>query len=187
MKKLTTSVLAGLILLACGAPVWGQSRISELQLQLQAAEAQGNTAEAARIRAELERLQATPTFDLDQITVTGTRTPRSVGESSGTVTVIDAERVRRELSRNIQDLVRYEPGVSVRGNLRYGLQDFNIRGLDANRVLIQVDGIRQPERFTFGPFALGRDYFEIETLRTVEIIRGPASTLYGSDALGGGG
>jgi hemoglobin/transferrin/lactoferrin receptor protein len=185
MKKLTTSVLAGLILLACGAPVWGQSRISELQLQLQAAEAQGNTTEAERLRAELERLQTAPTFDLDQITVTGTRTPRSVGESSGTVTVIDAERVRRELSRNIQDLVRYEPGVSVRGNLRYGLQDFNIRGLDANRVLIQVDGIRQPERFTFGPFALGRDYFEIETLRTVEIIRGPASTLYGSDALGG--
>jgi len=79
MKKLTTSVLAGLILLACGAPVWGQSRISELQLQLQAAEAQGNTTEAERLRAELERLQTAPTFDLDQITVTGTRTPRSVG------------------------------------------------------------------------------------------------------------
>jgi len=154
MKKLTTSVLAGLILLACGAPVWGQSRISELQLQLQAAEAQGNTTEAERLRAELERLQTAPTFDLDQITVTGTRTPRSVGESSGTVTVIDAERVRRELSRNIQDLVRYEPGVSVRGNLRYGLQDFNIRGLDANRVLIQVDGIRQPARKPRSPVLL---------------------------------
>jgi hemoglobin/transferrin/lactoferrin receptor protein len=75
--------------------------------------------------------------------------------------------------------------VSVRRNVRYGLQDFNIRGLDANRVLIQVDGIRQPERFSFGPFNIGRDTFELETLKTVEIIRGPASTLYGSDALGG--
>jgi hemoglobin/transferrin/lactoferrin receptor protein len=52
-------------------------------------------------------------------------------------------------------------------------------------VLIQVDGIRQPERFSFGPFTIGRDTFELETLKTVEIIRGPASTLYGSDALGG--
>jgi hemoglobin/transferrin/lactoferrin receptor protein len=48
-----------------------------------------------------------------------------------------------------------------------------------------VDGIRQPERFSFGPFTIGRDTFELETLKTVEIIRGPASTLYGSDALGG--
>jgi len=73
----------------------------------------------------------------------------------------------------------------VRRSVRYGLQDFNIRGLDGNRVLIQVDGIRQPERFSFGPFTIGRDTFELETLKTVEIIRGPASTLYGSDALGG--
>ncbi|MEN9206106.1 MAG: TonB-dependent hemoglobin/transferrin/lactoferrin family receptor [Thermostichales cyanobacterium DRC_bins_46] len=185
MNKLKAALLLGVLVLVWAAPTWGQGRISELRQQLEAAEARGDRAEAERIRTELERWQAAPSFELEQITVTGTRTPRSVGESPGTVTVIDAERARRELSRTIRDLVRYEPGVSVRGNLRYGLQDFNIRGLDANRVLIQVDGIRQPERFSFGPFALGRDYFEIETLRTVEIVRGPASTLYGSDALGG--
>lgn len=94
--------------------------------------------------------------------------------------------------RDIRDLVRYEPGVSVRNNLQFGLQDFNIRGIDSNRVLIQVDGIRLPSAFQFGDpvvvgqgFNLGRDFFDPEILQSAEIIRGPASTLYGSDALGG--
>ncbi|ESA38593.1 hypothetical protein N836_32150 [Leptolyngbya sp. Heron Island J] len=127
-----------------------------------------------------------------RITVTGTRTPRTIQTSPTTVTVMDAEEVNRLLIRDISDLVRYEPGVSVRNNLQFGLQDFNIRGIDGNRVLIQVDDIRLPSAFQFGNpvtvgagFNLGRDYFDTEILRTAEILRGPASTLYGSDALGG--
>lgn len=126
-----------------------------------------------------------PLFLLEQITVTGTRTPRRVSDSPSNITVIDQQQLDRNGVQDIEDLVRYIPGVSVGDNFRYGFQDFNIRGLEGNRVLIQVDGIRQPERFVFGPFSLGRDYFEIETLKTTEIIRGAASSLYGSDALGG--
>ncbi|NJK61975.1 MAG: TonB-dependent hemoglobin/transferrin/lactoferrin family receptor [Synechococcaceae cyanobacterium SM2_3_1] len=126
-----------------------------------------------------------PVFLLEQITVTGTRTPRRVSDSPANITVIDQQQLNRNVVQDIEDMVRYIPGVSVGNNLRYGFQDFNIRGLEGNRVLIQVDGIRQPERFVFGPFNLGRDYFEIETLKTVEIVRGPASSLYGSEALGG--
>lgn len=130
--------------------------------------------------------------NLLRITVTGTRTPRTVQEAPATTTVIDAEDIDRLLIRDAADLIRYEPGVSVRNNLQFGLQDFNIRGIDGNRVLIQVDGIRLPSAFQSGDpvvvgqgFNLGRDYFDLEILRTAEIIRGPASTLYGSDALGG--
>ncbi|MFS8909535.1 TonB-dependent hemoglobin/transferrin/lactoferrin family receptor [Synechococcus sp. H60.3] len=163
-----------------------QEQIRELEAQIEAARRRGDQAEVERLQADLQVLQqGTPVFNLQQVTVTGTRTERTLADSPASITVIDRERLRRELIQNIQDLVRYEPGVSVRRNVRYGLQDFNIRGLDANRVLIQVDGIRQPERFSFGPFNIGRDTFELETLKTVEIIRGPASTLYGSDALGG--
>ncbi len=163
-----------------------QEQIRELEAQLEAARRRGDQAEVERLQADLQVLQqGTPVFNLQQVTVTGTRTERTLADSPASITVIDRERLRRELIQNIQDLVRYEPGVSVRRNVRYGLQDFNIRGLDANRVLIQVDGIRQPEQFSFGPFNIGRDTFELETLKTVEIIRGPASTLYGSDALGG--
>lgn len=127
-----------------------------------------------------------------RITVTGTRTPRTIQSSPTTVTVIDTDDVNRLLIRDISDLTRYEPGVSVRNNLQFGLQDFNIRGIEGNRVLIQVDDIRLPSSFQFGDavtpgqgFNLGRDYFDTEILRTAEILRGPASTLYGSDALGG--
>ncbi|MCJ2543079.1 TonB-dependent hemoglobin/transferrin/lactoferrin family receptor [Thermostichus vulcanus] len=175
---------------ATPAPVQGattlQEQIRELEAQIEAARQRGDEAEVERLQADLQVLQqGIPVFNLQQVTVTGTRTERSLADSPASITVIDRERLRQELIQNIQDLVRYEPGITVRDDLRYGLQDFNIRGLDGNRVLIQVDGIRQPERFTFGPFNLGRDTFELETTRTVEIIRGPASTLYGSDALGG--
>ncbi|HHP7245544.1 MAG TPA: TonB-dependent hemoglobin/transferrin/lactoferrin family receptor [Elainellaceae cyanobacterium] len=120
-----------------------------------------------------------------RITVTGTRTPRTIEESPANVTVIEFDDINRILATDIRELVRYEPGVSVRRSERYGFQDFTIRGLGGNRVLLQVDGIRVPARFEFGPFQLGRDYVDIETLNSVEIIRGPASALYGSDALAG--
>ncbi|WP_187329281.1 TonB-dependent receptor plug domain-containing protein [Halomicronema hongdechloris] len=121
-----------------------------------------------------------------RITVTGTRTPRDVEDLPATVTVFELEDFNFYQMQDLQDLVRYEPGVSVRNNRRFGLQDVNIRGLEGNRVLFQLDGIRLPERFEFGPFNIGRgDYVDFATLQAVEILRGPASTLYGSDALGG--
>ncbi|MEO0869797.1 MAG: TonB-dependent receptor, partial [Cyanobacteria bacterium J06642_11] len=127
-----------------------------------------------------------------RITVTGTRTPRTIQISPVTVDVIDADDIDRLLIRDISDLIRYEPGVSVNNNLQFGLQGFNIRGIEGNRVLIQVDDIRLPSAFQSGDrvrpaagFNLGRDYFDTEIVRTAEILKGPASTLYGSDALGG--
>lgn len=185
--RIPDSTTPPLLAQATPAPTTLPEQIRELKAQIEAARQRGDQAEVERLQAELRALQqeGTPIFNLQQVTVTGTRTERTLADSPASITVIDRERLRRELLQNIQDLVRYEPGVSVRRSVRYGLQDFNIRGLDANRVLIQVDGIRQPERFSFGPFNIGRDTFELETLKTVEIIRGPASTLYGSDALGG--
>ncbi|MEM8502168.1 MAG: TonB-dependent hemoglobin/transferrin/lactoferrin family receptor [Cyanobacteria bacterium P01_D01_bin.1] len=126
------------------------------------------------------------------LNVTGTRTPRPNQITPANVTVTDSEEIDQRLIRDLQDLIRYEPGVSVQNNLQFGSQGFNIRGVDGNRVLIQVDGIRLPPAFQSGSrsvvgqgFNIGRDYFDLEILRTAEIIRGPASALYGSDALGG--
>lgn len=123
--------------------------------------------------------------DVVEITITATRTRRPVQTTPITIDVFDAEDIERQVVRDIRDLVRYTPGVSVRNSFRYGLQDFNIRGLESNRVLLQVDGIRLPNRFEFGPFQLGRDYVDLDSLGSAEIVRGPASALYGSDALGG--
>ncbi|WP_313252662.1 TonB-dependent hemoglobin/transferrin/lactoferrin family receptor [Stenotrophomonas sp.] len=127
------------------------------------------------------------TRDFDRVQVTATRTERAVSDVAATVDVIDREQLDRQLVHDIGDLVRYEPGISVtRSATRFGLGGFRIRGLDGNRVLIQTDGISMPKSFLIGSFAsANRDFTDLETLKRVEIVRGPASSLYGSDALGG--
>lgn len=123
--------------------------------------------------------------DDEEITITGTRSPRPVRLTPGSISVITAQDIDQLQIRNLRDLFRYEPNVSIGNNRRYGLQDITIRGLGGNRVLIQNDGIRVPTQFQFGTPSIGRDYIDIESLQRVEVIRGPASALYGSDALGG--
>ncbi|WP_305806187.1 TonB-dependent hemoglobin/transferrin/lactoferrin family receptor [Stenotrophomonas sp. YIM B06876] len=125
--------------------------------------------------------------DFDRVQVTATRTARAVSDVAATVDVIDREQLDNQLVHDIRDLVRYEPGISVtRSATRFGLGGFRIRGLDSNRVLIQTDGIAMPKSFNIGSFAnANHDFTDLETLKRVEIVRGPASSLYGSDALGG--
>ncbi|MBO6555947.1 MAG: TonB-dependent hemoglobin/transferrin/lactoferrin family receptor [Pseudomonadales bacterium] len=123
----------------------------------------------------------------ETITVIGTRTERSLEEVAATISVRTVEDIEREMARDIADLVRFEPGVSVSGTGdRFGLSGFNIRGIEGNRVLTLVDGIRVAEEFSFGPFLSSRrDYVDIDSLSRAEIARGPISSLWGSDALGG--
>ncbi|WP_293698296.1 MULTISPECIES: TonB-dependent hemoglobin/transferrin/lactoferrin family receptor [unclassified Sphingopyxis] len=151
---------------------------------------------------------ATPVFAQDndgdywaarksQIVVTATRTPVKVEDIPVTVTVKDAEQIADELVTDIRDLIRFEPGVSVQrqparfgaalgATGRAGNDSFNIRGIGGNRVLIQVDGVRVPDGFSFGAQASGRgDYVDLGLIKSVEILRGPSSALYGSDGLAG--
>ena len=123
----------------------------------------------------------------EEITVVGTRTERSINDLASTVNVISSERIEEELSRDIADLIRFEPGVSVGGTgSRFGLSGFSIRGIGENRVLTLVDGIRIPDEYSFGGFMDSRrDFVDIDSLNRVEIARGPVSSLWGSDALGG--
>jgi hemoglobin/transferrin/lactoferrin receptor protein len=124
---------------------------------------------------------------LSTITVTATKTEREVDDTPGTVTVKEREELDREIVTDIRDLVRYEPGVSVANSpARFGLNGFTIRGIDANRVLIEIDGVRVPDAFSIGSFSnAGRDLVDVDLLKRVEIVRGAASSLYGSNAIGG--
>ncbi|MFC3096123.1 TonB-dependent hemoglobin/transferrin/lactoferrin family receptor [Alteromonas sediminis] len=122
----------------------------------------------------------------ETITVHATRSSRQINEIAATVSTYNEKQIDQLAARNIRDLVRYEPGVSVEGNGRYGLAGFNIRGINGDRVLILLDGVPMADEFSFGPFlSARRDFIDIDTIKQVEIIRGPASTLYGSDAIGG--
>lgn len=142
--------------------------------------------------AEAENQQQT-----GRITVTATRAPVLQEEAPATVTVITGEDIADQLATDIRDLVRFEPGVTVRrAPARFGAafgstgrarnEDFVIRGIGGNRVLIQVDGIRSPQGFAFGAQDAGRGGFtDVSLVKQVEILRGPASALYGSDGLAG--
>lgn len=124
---------------------------------------------------------------LDELVVVASRVEETAGESSATVTSIDADEIDRRNVRDIKDLVRYEPGVSVANEAsRFGLGGFVIRGLGGNRVAIEVDGVPVADAFSIGNFSnAGRDMVDVDLLKQVEIVRGPSSSLYGSDALTG--
>jgi len=130
---------------------------------------------------------APPATGLDPIVVVGTRHPEEAWDVAGSVTVLDDEFARAHLAFDLRDLVRYTPGISFDGGgTRFGGAGFRIRGVDGNRVLTLVDGIPVAERFKVGSYAdSGRDYAELGLIRQVEVLRGPASSLYGSKALGG--
>ncbi len=119
------------------------------------------------------------------VVVSATRTERTEKETAGTVSVIQEKELELRMVQRPTDLVRFEPGVEV-GNRpdRQGSTSFSIRGIGGNRVLILVDGVNLPD----GPEAgrsYNRDLVDLDSVKRLEVLRGPSSAMYGSDALGG--
>lgn len=135
----------------------------------------------------LEKRSAGNVLDLQQVTISATRQEQDITRVPSTVSVHDRQELDRNNVNTIKDLVRYEPGVSVGGaGQRGGISGYNIRGIDGNRILTQVDGVEVPGGFFNGPYAkTQRNYVDPEIIKRVEILRGPASVLYGSNAIGG--
>src|SRR5690606_36090676 len=125
--------------------------------------------------------------EFDRVVVTATRTERDIADVPHTVDVITRQRMDELLVRDLRDLFRYEPGITVSENFgRFGIGDIRIRGLGGNRVRIQTDGIVVSDAFTIGSFSnANRNFVDMDTLKRAEVVRGPTSSLYGSDALGG--
>ncbi|MGR3793013.1 TonB-dependent receptor domain-containing protein [Vannielia sp. SX4] len=102
------------------------------------------------------------------------------------ITVIDDEQLENRHITDMEELVRREPGVTVRRGTNTtdpfnSFNGFTIRGVGGNRVAIQVDGSRMAEAIQDGT----RDYVDLNFTKQAEIVRGPASVLWGADALGG--
>lgn len=136
--------------------------------------------------AAAQQLTEAQSIIAKRITVTATRSTKSVLDVPQTVTVIDQTTLEKHQVRDIQDLVRYEPGISVDRqtsitNPFSQLNGFSIRGVGGNRVQMLVDGSRIQERITDG----SRDFVDPWNMKAVELIRGPNSVLWGADALGG--
>ena len=126
--------------------------------------------------------------ELDDISVTAERRPTSVRDASATVSVKSSEDLERHIVTRPSDLVADEPGVSVGTSpKRTGSGNYSIRGIGDNRVLLEEDGIRVQDYpdTQKGPGLYTRDFVDFENLKQVEILRGPASALHGSEAIGG--
>jgi hemoglobin/transferrin/lactoferrin receptor protein len=115
------------------------------------------------------------------------RIERSLDDAAPGTSLIMRTDIERGVVSDLRELLRYEPGVNIeRSTSRFGLGDIGIRGMTGNRVLMQVDGIRLPDSYRVGRFSnASRNQLDTGLLQRVEILRGPGSALYGSDALGG--
>ncbi|UEL22178.1 TonB-dependent hemoglobin/transferrin/lactoferrin family receptor [Pseudomonas fluorescens] len=135
----------------------------------------------------LEKRAAGSVLNLQQVTISATRNEQDVSSVPSTVTVQDRQALDRQNVNTLRELVRYEPNVSVGGaGTRASNAGYNIRGIDGDRILTQVDGVEVPDNFFNGPYAkTRRNYVDPEIVKRVEILRGPASALYGSSAIGG--
>jgi len=126
-------------------------------------------------------------IELDPIVVVASKRQQPLSQVAAQVTVIDAEQISENLVEDFDGLLRYEPGLEVEtAGTRFGANAINIRGIGGNRVAIEQDGIPLRDRVVVGAFSdSGRSFMETDRIKRVEVLHGPASVMYGSNALGG--
>ncbi|WP_037501364.1 TonB-dependent receptor plug domain-containing protein [Sphingomonas jaspsi] len=125
-----------------------------------------------------------PPADQPAIVVTASRTADAIGDTPATVTVIDQDRIIRIGAPLIPDLLRLVPSAAVSTSGPAGsLTQVRIRGAEANHTLLFIDGIRAND-----PAAGNEPRFELlnaDIASRIEVVRGPQSALWGSEAIGG--
>ncbi|VAW85948.1 Outer membrane vitamin B12 receptor BtuB [hydrothermal vent metagenome] len=126
---------------------------------------------------------ALATTELDSIIVTATRTAQTADETLASVTVINREDIERQQAQSVQDVLRGVPGISISNSGGAGkATSLFMRGTESDHVLVLIDGIK------VGSATLGTTAFQhlpIEQIERIEVVRGPRSSLYGSEAIGG--
>jgi vitamin B12 transporter len=120
---------------------------------------------------------------LAPVVVVATREPQALDRIAADVVVIDAERIRDTGADTLEELLRREAGLQLSRNGGPGQNAaLFIRGAAANGTVLLVDGVR------VGSATLGQAEFEalgLAQIERIEVLRGPGSSLYGADAVGG--
>ncbi|MGB7757211.1 MAG: TonB-dependent receptor [Salinisphaera sp.] len=123
------------------------------------------------------------TTDLSDVVVTATRTPQSSADTLAATTVITRADIERSQARSLAELLGDTPSLSIANSGGPGkATSIHLRGTDANQVLVLVDGVRWGSA-TNGQAAI--QDFPVSQIQRIEIVRGPRSSLYGADAVGG--
>lgn len=121
----------------------------------------------------------------DTMVVTAAATEQNLKDAPASISVITQKDLQRKPVQNLKDVLQEVPGVQLtnEGDNRKGV---SIRGLDSSYTLILIDGKRVNSRnavFRHNDFDL--NWIPVDAIERIEVVRGPMSSLYGSDALGG--
>ncbi|ELF1353871.1 TonB-dependent hemoglobin/transferrin/lactoferrin family receptor [Vibrio cholerae] len=123
----------------------------------------------------------------NEVVVTATRSAQDKQDVAASIDTVSARDIDSSLATNAKDALKYTPGVEVKSGSRFGISGFNIRGMEDSRILTVIDGVQQPVGYNSGANTQSKysNGIEVDTLQAIEVNKGPSSTLYGSDALGG--
>ncbi|MBY6190260.1 TonB-dependent hemoglobin/transferrin/lactoferrin family receptor [Microbulbifer agarilyticus] len=121
-----------------------------------------------------------PVIQFGEVLVAADRNP-AAKEKDESIVVVERTQLEEQQPESIAQALKYEPNIEVVGGPRYSNQSPNIRGLSETRVLQTIDGARQ----NFNSGHRGTYQLDPELLKQVEVKKGPASSLWGSGAIGG--
>ncbi|MFC3032735.1 TonB-dependent hemoglobin/transferrin/lactoferrin family receptor [Pseudoalteromonas fenneropenaei] len=124
--------------------------------------------------------------DLEVIVVSGNKVAKPLKDVVGSISVMTSTELDKQLVNDMNQLFRYDPSIKITGS-QGSAQNFVVRGMGSDRVLMIKDGMRMNEGYGANGLndVVGRGFIETETLKQVEVAKGAASSIYGSDALGG--
>lgn len=130
------------------------------------------------------------TTKLQTIVVTAAGYEQNVKDAAASISVISRDDIEKKNATNVADLLTDIPGVDVRnGTGKTGNLEVEMRGMGAQYTLILIDGKRQNTNTDIAPNGFGsglRSFLPpLASIERIEVIRGPMSTMYGSDAMGG--
>lgn len=128
--------------------------------------------------------QAAETYKSEDVVVTASRVEQQLADVNMSVSVITSEQIQQDAgATTIADLLESTvPGIRVNNDGGQGIDRIKIRGENSFRTVVMIDGQRISEQKSMSGVPLLIDPSQVER---IEVIRGPASVLYGSDAIGG--
>ena len=126
--------------------------------------------------------QAQETLRTEEVRVTASRVEQELLDVPMSVSVVTKEEIERSNAKTVGDVLKNVPGVRVMNDGSQGMKRIQIRGEDAFRTVVMIDGQRIAEHKSMSGAPILIDPSMIER---IEVIKGPASVLYGSDAIGG--
>jgi vitamin B12 transporter len=120
---------------------------------------------------------------IDSVAVTATRSAQPIADVLADITLIDADEIARAGAQSLTELLQRQPGVEIVQNGGPGaVSGLFLRGANRGQTLVLIDGVRVASS-TAGATSL--EAIPLDQIERIEILRGPASSLYGADAIGG--